>query len=99
LINDVEFYVKTVEETHVNPFVHISRKQWLAQADDIKSRIVKLGAMTQQEFALDFTPLVSFLKDRHSIVVEPRFFIPNNPTKYLPLRTVYVDRKIVVLKL
>gem|GEM_PF-6358459 len=99
MINDVEFYVKTVEETHVNPFVHISRKQWLAQADDIKSRIVKLGAMTQQEFALDFTPLVSFLKDRHSIVVEPRFFIPNNPTKYLPLRTVYVDRKIVVLKL
>ncbi|HEX8639350.1 MAG TPA: S41 family peptidase [Pyrinomonadaceae bacterium] len=96
LISDVEFYVKTVEETHVNPFVHISQRQWLAQANDIKSRIVKRGAMTQQEFALVFTPLVSSLQDRHSVVVEPRFFISNNPTKYLPLRTVYVDGKIVV---
>ena len=43
LINDVKFYLKTGEETRVNPFVYISRKQWLAQAGDIKSRIGKLG--------------------------------------------------------
>jgi hypothetical protein len=96
LINDVDFYVKTVEETHVSPFAHISRKQWRAQADDLRSRIAKQGAMTQQEFWLLFAPLVSSLADRHSVVMEPRFFIPNNPTKYLPVRAVYVDGKIVV---
>lgn len=96
LINDVDFYVKTVEETHVNPFVHISQKQWRARAVDIKSLVSKQGAMTQQEFWLLFAPLVSSLQDRHSVVMEPRFFIPNNSTKYLPVRAVYVDRKIVV---
>jgi Peptidase family S41 len=96
LINDVDFYVKTVEESHVNPFVYIPQQQWQVKADDIKSRITRQGAMTQQEFWLLFAPLVSSLQDRHSVIVEPRFFIPNNPTKYLPVRAVYIDGKIVV---
>ncbi|HEX8565261.1 MAG TPA: S41 family peptidase [Pyrinomonadaceae bacterium] len=96
LIKDVDFYVKTVEETHVKPFVHISRNRWRKQADQIKLRIAQQGAMTQQEFWLLFAPLVSSIQDRHSVIVEPRFFIPNNPTKYLPVRAVYVDGKVVV---
>jgi Tol biopolymer transport system component len=28
LIEDVDFYVKTIEETHINPYVYISRKDW-----------------------------------------------------------------------
>lgn len=96
LIEDVNFYVKTLEETHINPFVHIPQKEFRAQADDIKSRVSKQGAMTRQEFWLLFTPLVSSIQDRHSVVVEPRFFIPNNPTKYLPVRAVYVNGELVV---
>jgi hypothetical protein len=96
LIEDVNFYVKTLEETHINPFVYISQKEWRAQADSIKSRIAQQGAMTQRDFWLLFAPLVSSLQDRHTFVVEPRFFIRNDPTKYLPVRSVYVDGKIVV---
>lgn len=96
LIEDVDFYVNTLEETHINPFVYISRKEWRAQADAIKARIAKQGAMTQQEFWLLFAPLVSSIQDRHTVVIEPRFFIPNNPTKYLPVRAVYAGGKILV---
>lgn len=96
LTEDVNFYVKTLEETHINPFVYISQKEWRAQADSIKSRIAQQGGMTQRDFWLLFAPLVSSIQDRHTFVVEPRFFIPHNPTKYLPIRAVYVDGKIVV---
>lgn len=96
LIEDVVFYVKTIEETHINPYAHISQKEWRARANSIKKRIAGRGAMTQHEFWLLFTPLVSALRDKHTLVMDPRFFIANNPTKYLPARAIYIDGKIVV---
>jgi hypothetical protein len=98
LTEDVDFYVKTIEETHINPYVYISRKDWLARTDSIKSRIAKHGAMTQHEFWLLFAPLVSAIQDKHTFIVHPRFFLTNNPTKYLPLRTVYIDGKLIVTR-
>ncbi|HLM01793.1 MAG TPA: S41 family peptidase [Pyrinomonadaceae bacterium] len=98
LIEDVDFYLKTLEEAHVNPYAHISAKELRTRADDIKARIRRRGAMTQKEFWLLFTPLVSALQDSHSYVIDPRFFIKaeNDTTKYFPIRTVYIDGKIVV---
>jgi len=98
LIEDVDFYAKTIEETHINPYVYISRKDWLARTNDIKSRIAKQGAMTQREFWLIFAPLVSAIQDKHTFIVHPRFFMTNNQTKYLPIRAVYLDGKLVVTK-
>ena len=94
LIEDIDFYHKTIEETHINPYVYIPRKDWLARANDIKSRIKQQGAMTQREFWLLFAPLVSAFQDKHTFIVHPRFFIANNQTKYLPIRAVYVDGRI-----
>ncbi|MDQ3712468.1 MAG: hypothetical protein M3388_09645 [Acidobacteriota bacterium] len=96
LIEDVDFYVKTIEETHINPYVYISRKDWLARANDIKSRIAKQGAMSQREFWLLFAPLVSAVQDKHTFIVHPRYFTTNNPIKYLPVRVTYLDGKLVV---
>jgi hypothetical protein len=100
LIEDVDFYVKTIEETHINPYVYISRQDWLARANDIKSRIAKQGVMTQREFWLLFAPLVSAIQDKHTFIVHPRYFLTNNSTttKYLPIRTVYLDGKLVVTR-
>jgi hypothetical protein len=100
LIEDVDFYIKTIEETHINPYVYISRKDWLARTDNIKSRIAKQGAMTQREFWLLFAPLVSAIQDKHTFIVHPRFFLTNNSTttKYFPVRTVYLDGKLVVTR-
>lgn len=96
LIEDIDFYVKNLEETHIDPYIHISRKDWLARVADLKSRVAKQGAMTQYEFWRIFTPLVSSIQDKHTFIIDPRFFIPNDPTKYLPVRAVYVDGKILV---
>lgn len=96
LIEDVDFYVKTLKETHINPFIHISETEWRAQVDRIKSQITKQGAMTREDFWLIFAPLVSSLHDRHAVIVEPRFLLQNNTTRYLPVRTAYLNRKVVV---
>ncbi|HEX8194690.1 MAG TPA: S41 family peptidase [Pyrinomonadaceae bacterium] len=100
LIEDVDFYIKTLEEAHANPYAHVSAKEFQARANQIKSRIHERGAMTQKEFWLLFTPLASLIQDSHTFVVDPRFFIKgeNDTTKYFPIRTVYVDGKIVVEK-
>jgi hypothetical protein len=96
LLEDVDFYVKTLQETHINPFIHIPETEWRAQVDQIKSQITKQGTMTREDFWLIFAPLVSSLQDRHTVVVEPRFLLQNNTTRYLPVRTVYLNRKVVV---
>jgi hypothetical protein len=98
LIEDVDFYVKNLEEAHVNPYAHISAKDFGARAEQIKSRIRMRGAMTQKEFWLLFTPLVSAIQDSHTVIADPRFFIKgeNDSTKYFPIRTIYIDGKIVV---
>lgn len=98
LIEDIDYYLKTLEEAHFNPYRHISAKEFRVRADDIKAHIRRQGTMTQREFWLLFTPLVSAIQDSHSFVVDPRFFIKaeNDITKYFPLRTVYIDGKIVI---
>lgn len=98
LIADVDFYLKTLEEAHANPYARISAKGLRARAEEIKSRIRRQGAMTQKEFWLLFTRLVGAIQDSHSNVVDPRFFIKpeDDTTKYFPIRTVYIDGKIVV---
>lgn len=98
LIEDVDFYLKILEEAHINPFTQISAKQFRARADELKSRIRKRGAMTQKEFWLLFAPLVSAIEDSHTVIADPRFFIKaeSDTTKYFPIKTVYIDGKIVV---
>lgn len=98
LIEDVNFYVKTLEETHINPFANVSAEKFRRQAESIKTRIRQQGPMTQKEFWRLFTPLVASIGDSHSFVVETRFFIKaeDDPMKYLPVRADYIDGKIFV---
>lgn len=98
LIEDVDFYLKTLDETHINPFTQISKKQFLSCVEELKSRIRAKGAMTQKEFWLLFAPLVSAIRDSHTVIADPRFFIKGeeDSTRYFPIKTVYIDGKIVV---
>lgn len=98
LIQDLDFYVKTLRETHVDPFIHISEKEWLAHVEKIKSQIATQAGMTREEFWLLFAPLVSSIQDGHTFVDEPRFLSRNATTRYLPFHTIYVNDKVVVTK-
>jgi uncharacterized MAPEG superfamily protein len=98
LIEDVDFYVKTLEEAHVNPYATVSAAKFRAHAENIKSKIRQHGAMTQKEFWRLFAPLVASVGDSHTIVMETRFFTKaeDDPTKYLPVHADYIDGKVVV---
>lgn len=98
LVEDVDFYLKTLDEAHINPYTYISAKQFRARAEELKSRIREKGAMTQKEFWLLFAPLVSSIQDSHTVIADPRFFIKaeTDTTRYFPVKTVYIDGKIVV---
>ena len=96
LIEDVDFYVKTLEETHINPFIYVTEKEWRAHVDKIKSQITEQRAMTREQFWLLLAPLVSSIQDGHTVIVEPRFLLRNNTTKYLPIHTASVNGKVVV---
>lgn len=98
LVEDVDFYLRTLDEAHINPYAHISARELRARADEIKAHVRRHGPMTQKEFWVLFMPLVSTIQDSHSYVVDPRFFIKpeEDRTKYFPVFTVYIDGKIVV---
>jgi hypothetical protein len=98
LIKDVDFYVKTIEEAHVNPYAKVSAAKFRAHAESIKATIRQKGAMTQKEFWRVFAPLGASIGDSHTVVMETRFFIKaeNDPTKYLPVHTSNIDGKITV---
>ena len=98
LVDDVDFYVKTLEETHINPFIYVTEKEWRAHVDKIKSQITEQRAMTREQFWLLLAPLVSSIQDGHTVIVEPRFLLRNNTTKYLPIHTAYVNGKVVVMR-
>lgn len=98
LIEDVDFYVKTLEEAHVNPYSNVSAAKFRAHAESIKSKIRQIGAMTQKEFWRLFAPLGASVGDSHTVVMETRFFTKaeDDPTEYLPVHADYIDSKIVV---
>jgi hypothetical protein len=86
LIEDVGFYVKTLEEAHINPYANVFAVKFRAHAESIKAKIRQRGAMTQKEFWWLFAPLAASIGDSHTLVMETRFFIKaeDDPTKYLP---------------
>lgn len=98
LTEDVDFYLKTLDEAHINPYAHTPARELRALAEDIKARVRRQGPMTQKEFWLHFMPLVSAVQDSHSSIVDPRFQVKpeDDPTKYFPVFTVHIGGKIVV---
>ena len=96
LIEDVDFYMKAVHEAHADPYRHISKEKLEKLAEAVKAEVRRKGAMNQKEFWVFFTPIVAALGDSHSMVIDPRFFIKNDPTKYFPIRARYIDGKFVV---
>ena len=96
LVEDMDFYIKAVDDAHADPYRHISREKLRQLAETVKAEIRRKGAMNQKEFWLVFTPIVAALGDSHSTVVDPRFFIKNDSTKYFPIRAKYIDGNLLV---
>ncbi len=70
LHNDIDEFVKILEEVHVNPYMKISKEEFYNAVDELKNSIN--DSLTRQQFYQVFTPLVDRLNDSHTGVKFPR---------------------------
>jgi len=70
LIEDIDEFIKILEEVHVNPYMKISKEEFYNATLELKNSIK--DSLTRQQFYQVFTPLVDKLNDSHTGVSFPR---------------------------
>lgn len=70
LHEDIDEFIRILEEVHVNPYMKISKEEFYEEADEVKSSIN--DSLTRQQFYQVFTPLVDMLNDSHTGVKFPK---------------------------
>lgn len=98
LINDLDFFVKTIEEVHPDPYYYIGRDEFYKKYDTVKSSIT--DDMNLQSFYKLITPLIVSLGDGHTRV--DNWFIGNymqaNNIKGIPLKVEVRDGKLYIIE-
>ena len=69
LHEDINEFIKILEEVHVNPYMKISKDKFYKAAEDLKNSIN--DSLTRQQFYQVFTPLADLLNDSHTGVNFP----------------------------
>jgi hypothetical protein len=69
LHEDIDEFIKILEEVHVNPYMKISKEKFYQTADSLKKSIQY--PLNRQQFYQVFTPLVDLLNDSHAGVKFP----------------------------
>lgn len=70
LHDDIDEFIKILEEVHVNPYMKISKEEFYNEAIKLKNSIN--NSLTRQQFYQVFTPLVDMLNDSHTGVKFPK---------------------------
>lgn len=70
LNEDIDFFVRTLEEVHPDPYYRISKEKFYQNVKALKERIVE--PQTRREFFVSFAPLVKSIRDGHTDVIRPR---------------------------
>jgi hypothetical protein len=66
---DIDFLVKSIEEIHPNPYVHISKNRFYSYRDSIKQSIK--GEITRDELFHLLEPYLRLMKDNHTHIHFP----------------------------
>lgn len=69
LHEDIDEFIKILEEVHVNPYMKISKDKFYQAVDSLKKSIS--DSLNRQQFYQVFTPLVDLLNDSHTGVKFP----------------------------
>lgn len=96
LLEDLDFLIKTIEETHPNPYFAIGKDKFYSEVDNIKLSITE--SMNTFEFYSLIAPLITKLKDGHTGIIVPNNLFPNN-IKVFPLIVEVRDNKMFTLKI
>lgn len=98
LINDLDFFVKTLEEVHPDPYFYIGRDEFYKKYDIVKSSINE--DMSQLSFYKKITPLVVSLGDGHTRVNNSfiRDYMQANNINGIPLKVEVRDGKLYIIE-
>ena len=92
LCSDVDFFVSTLDQMHVDPYSVVTRAEFRRRAEEIKTTVRHDGDMTQRDFWLLFAPLVNSIGDSHTFINDYDHKLLDDPSlRFLPLFTEYRD--------
>jgi hypothetical protein len=97
LHKDMDFLLKTIEAVGVNPYLNISKEEFLREFDSVKYGINH--PLTVKEFYQRIAPLVNSLKDSHTSFFWNDFqaYYSKKGEKFFPMSVeVTIDGKIIV---
>jgi hypothetical protein len=87
LLDDVAIYYKTIKKEHVNPFIHITEKQFKKAFENLKSLSPKLN---DDQFLVGLLRLNALLKDEHTS-------IDLNEKEIFPIRFYWFEEGIIAV--
>jgi hypothetical protein len=83
LWSDLDTLYKTINDIHPDMFANITKKEFEAQLEEIKAAINT--SMTTLEFYDLTMPLIVSLRDGHTVLQLPNYFLKDNTLKLIPL--------------
>jgi hypothetical protein len=98
LIEDIDFYVNTIDEVHADPYRLISRENFIEKAQELKQKIRALEntMISVPQCALYLMELCALIQDGHTRINFPFDNLADKESVF-PLKLKMIDRKIYVL--
>lgn len=95
---DLEFYNKTLEEIHYNPFLFVAKDVYLAEVEKIKNSLQ--DSVRVQDFIISLQGLSALMEDSHSgpALQQPVLLDAENKKQFFPYKTVMENDKLFVPK-
>jgi hypothetical protein len=96
---DLDYFIKTIEDVGVDPYININKQDFYKEYELVKSQINQ--PLTRREFYLKIAPIIGMLKHTHThIWISPEFrnFYDKKNGKYIPLDVRVDNGKLYVAK-
>ncbi len=97
-IKDIEYYNKTIEEVHANPFLFIAKKKYHNEIARLKKNIP--DSISFQELLITFYKISALIKDGHNLpfIVQPEITGELKENLFFPLKLISTNLKLFVPK-
>lgn len=93
-IEDIDFYIRAMEDSHYDPFMYISRKDYYAHIGEIKNSIS--DSISFKDFVFLFYKVTALLNDAHSTpqLGQPLFQEEFKKEQFFPYKLAHEKNKI-----
>jgi hypothetical protein len=93
-IQDIDFYIRTMEDSHIEPFMYISRADYYTRIGEIKNSIG--DSISLRDFVFLFYQVTALLNDAHSTpqLVQPLFREEFRKEQFFPYKLAHEKNKL-----